>query len=69
MPYLRLTQRAGEQHLALPVGATPTLYPMVGSAVGLVAGAGTLAALVWLSMARRRLGPVRQATRSSASAS
>ena len=59
----------GEQHVTLPVGAAPTLYPMVGSATGLVAGAGTLAAIGWLLIVRRRPGLVRQATRSSASAS
>ena len=44
----------GEQQEALPVGAVPTLYPTVGTAVGLVTGAGVLVVLGWLLIVRRR---------------
>lgn len=44
----------GEQQVALPVGAVPTLYPTVGTAVGLVTGAGVLVVLGWLLIVRRR---------------
>jgi apolipoprotein N-acyltransferase len=44
----------GEQWVTLPVGATPTPYPGVGMAFGVIAGAGTLAVLGWLLVLRRR---------------
>lgn len=47
----------GEQRVALPVGAVPTLSPMIGGAFGLVAGAATAVVLFWLLtdlIARRR---------------
>ena len=44
----------GEQQVTLPVGAVPTLYPVVGSVFGLVAGAGVLVVLGWLMVDRRR---------------
>ncbi len=55
------TARApGEQRVVLPVSAVRTLYPVVGPAFGLVAGAGTLLALGWLLRERyRRRAPRR----------
>ncbi len=44
----------GEQQVALPVGAVPTLYPTVGMAVGWLSGAGVLVVLGWLLVVRRR---------------
>lgn len=38
----------GEQRVALPVGAVSTLYPTIGGAFGLVAGAATVLLLLWL---------------------
>ncbi len=49
----------GEQRAAVPVGATPTLYPSIGAGFGVVAGAGTVVALGWLlTLARRRVTAV-----------
>lgn len=47
----------GEQSAALPVGQVRTLYPVVGAAFGLLAGAGTVVALGWLLIMRRRGRP------------
>ena len=43
----------GEQRATVPVSATTTLYPNLGPAFGLAAGAGTLVALGWLLVTRR----------------
>lgn len=51
----------GEQRVTLRVGATPTVFPLVGTAFGLVATAGTLVSLGWLVMARLRAGRKPQA--------
>ncbi len=48
----------GEQHVELPVGAVPTLYPAVGAGFGVVTGVGTLVVLGWLlRRAARRPSP------------
>ncbi|MBK7822580.1 MAG: hypothetical protein IPJ61_16345 [Tessaracoccus sp.] len=38
----------GEQRAEMPVGAVSTLYPTIGGAFGLVAGAATVVLLLWL---------------------
>jgi apolipoprotein N-acyltransferase len=51
-------QAPGEQHVELPLGAVPTLYPAVGAGFAVVTGVGTLVVLGWLlRRAARRPSP------------